>query len=108
MALNNAKKGVIKKDNLNFRLLRSRLLYDGGYYEDARLEISSIEIQNINLDFQDEYFYRLARIESKLSSEDTTVIKYYQKAFEVGQNFNNYYAPMSALQIGLIMKKKRY
>lgn len=107
VALHNAKKGVIKKDNLNFRLLRSRLLYDGGYYEDARLEISYIEIQNINLDFQDEYFYRLARIESKLSSEDTTVINYYQKAFEVGQNFNNYYAPMSALQIGLIYERKR-
>ena len=36
-------------------------------------------------------FLSISKNKSKLSSEDTTIIKYYQKAFEVGQNFNNYY-----------------
>lgn len=103
VALNDAKREIIIKDNLYDRLLRTRLLYDGGYYEKARLEISIVE----TLDFYDEYFYRLARIESKLSSEHTKVINYYQKAYEMGQNSTNYYAPMSALQIGLIYESKR-
>jgi hypothetical protein len=107
VALNDAKRKIIIKDNTHDRLLRTRLLYDGGYYEEARLEISFVKTLNRYSDFYDEYFYRLARIESKLSSEDTKIINYYQKAYEMGRNSTNYYAPMSALQIGLIYESKR-
>ena len=88
------------------KLLRARLLYDGGYYEKAHLELTS---ENKLLDyagFFDEYYYRLARIESKLKYLDAQVIIQYQKAIGLGKKSTNYYAPMSALQIGLIFEKQ--
>jgi hypothetical protein len=87
-------------------LLRARLLYDGGYYEKALLELNSIiNLSDYSL-FFDEYYYRLARIQSKLNYMDEQVIAKYQKSFDLGKKSTNYYAPMSALQIGLIYEKK--
>jgi len=51
----------------------------------------------------------LARIKSKLNYEDVVVITNYQKSYDLGIADNqstNYYAPMSALQIGLIYEKQ--
>jgi len=101
-ALKEAVKNLINSP----RLLRARLLYDGGYYGKAQLELAS---ENKLLDytgFFDEYYYRLARIESKLDYMDEQVITKYQKAFNLGKKSTNYYAAMSALQIGLIYEKE--
>ena len=85
-------------------LLRSRLLYDGGYYSLALSELNQTESSTyfsstIN---QIEYWYRLARIKSKLKSSDSEIIEYYKSALKEGENSTSYYAPMSALQLGLI------
>jgi hypothetical protein len=87
-------------------LLRSRLLYDGGYYEQAQLELVSENTLSDYAAFFDEYYYRLARIKSKLNYLDEQVITQYQKALDIGKKSTNYYAPMSALQIGLIYEKQ--
>jgi len=88
------------------KLLRARLLYDGGCYEKAHLELASKNKSSDYAGFFDEYYYRLARIESKLKYLDEQVITQYQKAFDLGKKSSNYYAPMSALQIGLIYEKQ--
>jgi len=88
------------------KLLRARLLYDGGYYKKAHLELTSENKLSDYAGFFDEYYYRLARIESKLKYFDAQVISQYQKAFDIGKKSTNYYAPMSALQIGLILEKQ--
>ena len=90
-------------------LLKSRLLYDGGYYFLALSTLNKIELSAhipaaIN---QIEYWYRLARVKSKLNSSDSEIIKYYKKALEAGENTSSYYAPMSALQLGLIYENKK-
>ena len=96
-----------EKNHLNSpKLLRARLLYDGGYYENAQLELTSENKLSDYAGFFDEYYYRLARIESKLKYFDEQVIAQYQKAFDLGKKSKNYYAPMSALQIGLIYEKQ--
>jgi len=96
-----------EKNYLNSpKLLRARLLYDGGYYEKAHLELTSVIKLSNYAGFFDEYYYRLARIESKLKYSDAQVISQYQKAFDIGKKSTNYYAPMSALQIGLILEKQ--
>ena len=96
-----------EKNHLNSpKLLRARLLYDGGYYENAQLELTSENKLSDYAGFFDEYYYRLARIESKLKYLDEQVIAQYQKAFDLGKKSKNYYAPMSALQIGLIYEKQ--
>jgi len=96
-----------EKNNINSpRLLRARLLYDGGYYEKAYLELTSVNKLSDYAEFFDEYYYRLSRIESKLKYFDEQVITHYQKSFDLGKKSTNYYAPMSALQIGLIYEKQ--
>ena len=109
VALKEANSAIKNKYHTCSRLLRTRLLYDGGYYDEALLEISSVKILKKYSGFYDEYWYRLARIKSKLNYEDVVVITNYQKSYDLGIADNqstNYYAPMSALQIGLIYEKQ--
>ena len=82
-------------------LLKARLLYDGGYYEKALNQIIAFEqIDNI------EYWYRLARVKSKLDYKNNEIIAHYQKSYDLGKESTAYYAPMSALQIALIYEKQ--
>ncbi|MFT4903017.1 MAG: hypothetical protein ACI84S_000721 [Thalassomonas sp.] len=96
VALKEANKGYFS----NPVLLKARLLYDGGYYNEALAEI-----HKVNTGVNTEYYYRLARIRSKLDYEDVEVIAHYQKAYDLGNESTAYYAPMSALQIGLIYEE---
>jgi len=87
-------------------LLKTRLLYDGGYYEKALSVISSVNTVNKYTGYLDEYWYRLARIESKFNYDYKVLIKDFQASYDLGKNTTNYYAPMSALQIGLIYEQQ--
>ncbi len=87
-------------------LLKTRLLYDGGYYHKALIEIEQIDISLFSNNTENviEYWYRLARVKSKLDDSDE-VIEYYKKALKKGKNSSSYYAPMSALQLGFIYQR---
>lgn len=89
-------------------LLKTRLLYDGGYYSLALSELNQIEGDQYfsSETNQIEYWYRLARVKSKLNNSEKVIIEDYTKALEKGRNSSSYYAPMSAFQIGLIYEKK--
>ena len=82
------------------------MLYDGGYYENALLSINGMKTIKEYAGFYDEYLYRLARIKSKLDYEDVVVIASFQKSYDLKSKSTTYYAPMSALQIGLIYEKR--
>ena len=89
-------------------LLKTRLLYDGGNYSLALSKLQEIDATEY-FSFEKneiEYWYRLARIESKLDSSSKEIVKYYKKALVKGRYLSSYYAPMSALQIGLIYEKE--
>ena len=96
-------------------LLKARLLYDGGYYSLALLELNQIEgsaLQGYQGDQyfssatnEIEYWYRLARVKSKLDYSEEILIENYKKVLEFKQD-NSYYVPMSALQIALIYEKR--
>ena len=96
VALKEAKKNYISHPNL----LRSRLLYDGGYYLEALAELEE-EIFTDNA----EYFYRLARIKDKLGFDNVDIISTYQRSVELSEGSTNYHGPMSVLQIGLIYEQ---
>ena len=102
VALNDAQRNYIT----HARLLRTRLLYDGGYYKKALAVISAVKAVGDYKGYLDEYWYRLARIESKLNYDDKVLIKDFQASYDLGKNTTNYYAPMSALQIGLIYEQQ--
>lgn len=90
----------------NSTLLRVRLLYDGGYYQKSLDEIQNKNSQEYS-GFYDEYWYRLARIKSKLDYSDDEVVSHYQKSYDLGKENSSYFSPMSALQIGLIYEKQK-
>ena len=101
-------KNAQRKNSIHIILLRSRLLYDGGYYSLALSELTRMEssvdvLSNCN---QIEYWYRLARVSSKLKYSDDIILLYYKKVLEKELAISSYYAPMSALQVGLIYEER--
>lgn len=103
VALKDAKRKCITHP----RLLSTRLLYDGGYYQTALKEIQSATTFKEYSGFYDEYWYRLARIQSKLDYDTNDIITYYQKSLDLGKASSNYFSPMSALQIAFIYEQKK-
>ncbi len=88
---------------LNEILLKSRLLFDGGYFIDAKkMLINNLDDKNFKSSKDKiEYLYRLARVYHKLNRiEDAK--KYYKLVINKGKDFSYYFAKNSALQLALI------
>lgn len=88
-------------------LLRSRLLFDGGYYVRAYENL----IKNANQletssEYRLEYFYRLARVTHALKNYRDAAL-YYGQVINLGKKDESYYACNAALQIGLIFEDQR-
>jgi tetratricopeptide (TPR) repeat protein len=64
--------------------------------------MSSFKVVGRNSMYFDEYWYRYGRIKLELDYDDSEVINNFEKSYNIGKSTANYYAPMSALQIGLI------
>ena len=84
-------------------LLRSRLLYDGGYYQKALSELENIESPHLfsNTENTIEYWYRMGRVFQKMKKTQEETIVFFEKAITTGLNSRTYYAPMSTLQIAI-------
>ena len=93
----------IKKENLNYDLLLSRLLFDGGYYSKTLANLNKINIESFdkNSDYEIEYYYRIARVSQKMIENNEDKISLFSKVLDIENTSNLYYHPMSALQIGL-------
>lgn len=91
---------------LNTDLLKARLLFDGGYYQDAlgRLEDRSAVLLRNRRD-SIEYNYRLARIYDRLGDRDRAVA-YYEEVIASGSGEAWYFAPNAALHLGMISEKE--
>ena len=98
-ALKEAKMGVHPHPSL----LKSRLLFDGGYYQKAEeilIEINPSSFRNtINVI---EYWYRLGRVSQSLERDDKTIISLFNESYNIGKNSTLYYGAMSALQIAYV------
>lgn len=88
-------------------LLKARLYFDGGYYENSLEELDALnqkELENTIYNYL-EFNYRKARVYEKL--ENTyQAINFYKQTIEKGKNETFYFSPKSALQLGLIFEKK--
>lgn len=90
----------------NIDLLKSRLLSDGGYHNDA---LNILKGRNRS-DFkkteeQLEFVYRLGRIYDDLE-QDNNALQYYQQAIQIGENRSEYFGARASLQAGLIYEKQ--
>jgi hypothetical protein len=95
-----------KRQMPNKKLLRARLLYDGGFYKTALAELENPA--NVTLRNQRdsaEYDYRLARIYH--AQKDTTRAENsYINAFNKGKVLPQHYAANAALQLGNIYEQR--
>ena len=90
----------------NLYLLRSRLLFDGGYYQRSLSEIAGKPIALFpSLRDKLEFTYRLARIFEKTNKTDLA-IQYYEQTIANGKNYSYYFAANSALMLGILYEGK--
>ena len=85
-------------------LLKSRLLFDGGYYQNANDLLASHSLAYVNTNTEGEYYYRMARIKDALN-DSTQSLKFYKLAINKSKP-DKYFACSSALNAGLIYEKK--
>ncbi|RLD61740.1 MAG: hypothetical protein DRJ01_07365 [Bacteroidetes bacterium] len=95
-----------QSDKINEVLLKSRLLFDGGYFIEAeKLLFENSAIGNSSIKQNSlEYIYRLARINHKLNRAEAK--KYYKRVIKEGREMPNYFAKNSALQLALIYESE--
>ncbi len=87
-------------------LLRSRLLFDGGFYQRACEILQEINPGDLtNRKDSLEYTYRQARIADLLGSEDEAISKYHE-LMEAGMASSWYFPSNAALHLGMIYEGK--
>jgi len=89
------------------RLLKARLLFDGGYYQrayDLLADAGPQYASNHRLDL--EYGYRLGRITHRMG-KSYDAARWYNQTIERGANDPTYFACNAALQLGLLYEEKQ-
>ena len=86
-------------------LYQLRYATDGGFYEKAIIIKEEIDTIKINDQDKCEYYYRSARLFHK-KGDNEAAVEYYKKTIKFQKNENWYFAPNSALQLGLIFHQK--
>ncbi|MEM6395215.1 MAG: hypothetical protein AAF741_02625 [Bacteroidota bacterium] len=82
-------------------LLKARLLFDGGYYREAREEISLIDVTNLGAADEIEFYYRTGRILHGLKDWNGA-LSFYERTISLGEDDDSFFACNAALQAGLI------
>lgn len=83
-------------------LLKARLLFDGGYYDEALFQMEALNPVNLESTREKlEYTYRLARIYDKMGYTAKAKV-YYNKSLNQGAKLPFYFAANSALMLGNI------
>ncbi len=85
----------------NVMLLKARLLFDGGYYQQSEQALAEVGKKLIALsnDDQLEYFYRMGRVKQELANS-AEALYYYNLTAALGQNNSAYYAANALLLSG--------
>lgn len=97
---------ALSGDIPNVFLLKSRLYFDGGYYNQSLLEISGRKIEQFpRYKDQLEVTYRLGRI-MQMTEQINKAIIYFEMSIKNGSSSRLYYAANSSLQLGLIYEER--
>lgn len=100
-ALNEAKSELVPHP----MLLRARLLYDGGFYQEAIEYLQETQIYfEDNGRFKQEFTYRMARLYQTLGEFDSA-IRFFKSSMAFDPQQESFFSCQSALQMGLIYEK---
>lgn len=88
-------------------LLKARLLYDGGYYQEALKVLLGTPLDNYMRNKRDltEYLYRMGRIYHAMGNRPKS-IQYYSSAIGSGRDLPYYFAANAALNLGWIFEEE--
>lgn len=87
-------------------LIKLRLLFDGGYFEEAQQELSTLSEKSFtNTKDQAEFNYRAGRIFQRLNQFDKAA-SYFERSVAITGSQEWSFAPNSALQLGYIQQQK--
>ncbi len=88
-------------------LLRARLLFDGGYYNESFKELRKISSPS-SLDYRDqlEFTYRYGRLFHKTKEIEKAILNY-NATLRNGESSHYYYAANSALMLGMIYEEEK-
>jgi len=87
------------------RLLKARMLFDGGYYRQAHELLEKLKKEDFsNDDLQLEFLYRSARVSQKLGWYTESIVRYLD-VLEQKDQTSSYYPCNAALQIGNIYEE---
>ena len=90
----------------DLRLLKARLLFDGGYFVAASEILQKVPITGLaSLKDKTEYYYRSGRLNDELGKDDKAIAEY-QRSFDIGRTLPFYFAANAALQMGKIYQAK--
>ncbi len=90
----------------NVELLKSRLLFDGGYYTKSEKILKTLNTENLNEDEKLEVLYRLGRINQKIDNFDKAV-EFFKETINKGSDSKRYFAGNAALQLGKMYENKK-
>jgi hypothetical protein len=89
----------------NLYLLKSRLLFDGGYYSESYTSLIRANKEDFKTTKEQlEFIYRLGRIQHKKENYNKAIY-YYQMAMKNGDSYPYYFAANAALNLGLIYEE---
>jgi tetratricopeptide (TPR) repeat protein len=89
----------------NLFLLKSRLLFDGGFYNESYTSLIRANKEDFkSTKDQLEFIYRLGRIQHKKENFNKAIY-YYQMALKNGASYPYYFAANAALNLGVIYEE---
>ena len=83
----------------NIELIKTRLLFDGGYYVKADSVLNEINMATLGTEEKIEWQYRCARVAHELGNIGQAK-SYYNETIEIGSWSDRYYAANSCLKLG--------
>ena len=91
----------------DLELLKARLYFDGGYYNNALVQLKSKQVNDLkNIRDKIELYYRFGRTYDRMNVFNDALINY-QRAINIGKKETYYYAANSALFSGVIYEQKK-
>ena len=89
----------------NTSLLKARLLFDGGYYEQAVVMLKKSNPHTFNERENIEIWYRYGRIYDEWGNTQSAILNY-ERCIKAGRDKEYYFAANAALHLGFIYEKQ--
>ena len=104
----NAHQEAVSGKMPNVNLLKTRLLFDGGYFQESLDNLFKIDYESLSsMEERLEYIYRIARGNEGLENFDTAIDFFNQTIEMDGGNTSFYFAAKSCQQMGIIHERKK-